>query len=163
MSAAGENPLQALIKAQLLKNAYFTTPNTMSIVTIDDGDILDLIDKTLSPLNGGVAVSIEIPDGKHLAPTSSAVNLNQVVEIAATELWLINRAATGSGKSAYAVIRKIMATWQPDNSGGLHFWPPGNPFTRLEFQDYGAGRGKFPSGKSAVVYRASFAVKEIII
>ena len=159
MSAPGENPLQARIEAQLKRNGYFTTPKAIPMVTVDSGDLSDKLQAALSPLGGGVAISILTPFGVNPEPNSGAVNLELEVEIAASEIWAINRGAAGMGKPAYEVIRKIIAPWRVDQQGGLHFWNPGPPFGRMEFEDFDEVQVKM-GNQGVLMNRALFRVRE---
>lgn len=160
MSAAGENPIQERIVAQLQKNLYFTAPKAIPLLTVDQGDIQDLILEKVN-VTGGVAVTILTPTGSNPEPHSGAVNLDLEIEISVSEIAVINRGTTGIGKPAYAVLRKLMAPYQPNNQGGLHHWRPGAPFTRLEFEDFDEFGVKV-KGASIVTYRAIFGVREQI-
>jgi hypothetical protein len=170
------NTIQDLIKAQLLRNNFFSGEDVdpvrpVPIIVSDDGDIANTIEKATSVLGGGLAITIFIPVGRNPNPQSQAVIPELTVEISATENVLINRSANGFNKKGYTAIRKIMAKHLPTNQGGLHFWNPGAPFTRFEFQEFGeffdvrssaltsAGR---TAGKGLLVYRAFFKTTEAI-
>lgn len=161
MSAAGENPIQERVVEQLQKNLYFTAPKAIPLLTVDAGDLQDLILQKVNVVGGGVAVTVLTPFGENPEPNSGAVNLDLQLEISASEIHLVNRAASGINKPAYAVIRQIMRPYRPDNQGGLHFWKPGPPFTRLELQDFDE-IGVKVKGASILTYRAIFGVREML-
>jgi hypothetical protein len=152
------NAIQERIKTQLLLNTWFTG---VEIITADDGDIENELDRRLSPLDG-LAITILIPVGANLDPVSNLVAPKLIVEVTASEKVTINRSAGGLNKRAYDAIRKIMAPVKPDGTGGLHFWEPDSPFSRLEFQEFGEFGAKTKGGKSLLLYRALFETTEII-
>lgn len=159
MSAAGENAIQELAIGQLRKNSYFAEP--MPMLGVDAGDLQDIILKAVNPLKG-CAMTFMAPVGEQVDPKTGAVILHQLLEVSAIEQPRINRAAGGMGKPAYQAIRKVMAPFRPDGTGGLHHWEPGVPFTRLELIDYDVLPVKVKE-TTLVIYQAVFQFKEAII
>ncbi len=163
------NAIQDLGKAQLLKNPFFSdsladVPNPVPIVTADDGDIENELEKRLSVLKGGLAITLLIPVGSNEEnKVHGIVCPKLMVEISAVEFVTFNRSSSGMNKKAYDAIRKIMASYKADGTGGLNFWNPGPPFSRLEFshfEEMGVKTAK--SNKTLLIYRALFETTEMI-
>lgn len=157
------NPLQDRIKARLARIAYFTTPRSVPVVTVDDGDILTKILEKTSALDGGLAICVLTPVGQNGNPDLPGVNLTLQVEIAVVEISVINRAATGLQKPSYEAARKLMRPVmnKGEDLGGLHFWEPGAPFAKLKLQSFEEVTATV-KGKGLLVYRVMFECREII-
>lgn len=163
-------PIQDLIKAELLRNRYFSdaaamTPRPVPIISIDDGDIeTNLESKVTGVLTGGLAISILLPFGNNLEPEHFVTCPVFAVTISAAEYSLVNRAATGFQKPAYNAIRKLSAPWQADGGGGLNAWNPGPPFSAFKFIGFpDPFRQKTKNGNSLLIYTAVFETSEMIV
>jgi hypothetical protein len=161
------NPIQLRIKTQLLLNPYFSdalvvTPNPVPIITADDGDIEGEIERQVSIYTGGMAITILIPFGSQIDPKVPRTQLQNIIEVSASEETVINRSATGFQKKAYDAIRKIMAPWKSNGLGGLHHWEPAGGWGRFELKDFGEFGAKTKSGKTLLLYRALFEATETI-
>lgn len=161
------NAIQDRIETQLLRNNWFSdalasVPRPVPIITADDGDIATEVERTVAE-SGGIAVVVLIPFGKNLQPEHGVSIARLTVEISVIEAVIINRSSSGLNKKAYDAIRKIVAPWKADGTGGLQFWKPGPPFSRLEFQEFDEGAVSSQSDdKTLLVYRALFETTETI-
>jgi hypothetical protein len=162
-------PIQDLIKTQLLLNHYFSnaaahSPRPVPILSIDDGDIENVIEQKTSVLHGGLAISILLPFGQNLEPQHFVTCPVFAVTIAAAENSIINRASSGLQKPAYHAIRKLSSPWRADGGGGLNGWHPGPPFSQFKFIGFpDPFRQKTKSGNSLLVYTAVFETSEMIV
>jgi len=156
MTTAGQNPLQARIKARLKQDAYFAE---IPIITVDEGDIVNEIEQKTSVLAGdgkgasGVCLTILTPEGANNEPHSTGVLLTLAVEVSAIENVLFNRGPTGIGKPAYEAIRRAMEI--------LAGWSPGPPFLRLFLKDFKEGSVKI-NDNALLVYPANFECSEAL-
>lgn len=114
--------LKGAVKTRLDANSYFSdsasvTPNPISVITEDEGDLATQISKAIDRI--GLSVVIAITD---VLGNDAEHSAQPQVSIVITELSIINRAGTGTQKSAVAVGVKAWAgLWK---WAAADYWAP---------------------------------------